>query len=282
MNFMNRMIENEQLKLTVTDIGGEPRSLINKKSGREYLFDADPAWWDNTSPVLFPVTGRFHNGTYLLDGKEYEMPIHGFVRRNPMELSALSDASVTHKRSSDDISRPQYPFEFDFYITHTLIGKSVKITYTVVNKDTKTLPFQVGAHPAFFAKCGDVLTLKGKESLSYKLLENKLLSASDYPVDSKVEITSDMFANDAWFFVNNQLYAASLSDEKGEYLEVSFTGFPSAGFWNKPGSPYICIEPWFGSDDVPGTDDEFSHRFCMQHLAPGNTFEISYYINILD
>lgn len=279
---MTHILENNSIKLAVSDIGGEPRSLVNKKSGREYLYDADPKWWDNTSPVLFPVTGRFRKGFYYLDGKEYTMPIHGFVRRNPMECVKVTETSVTHKRSSDDVSRPQYPFEFDFYITHELIEKSVKVTFKVVNRDKVTMPFQVGAHPAFFAKPGDVLSFKGKENLTYKMLDEQLLSAKDYPVDNKVTITENMFEKNAWFFVNNQLWAATLSDEKGEYLEVSFTGFPAAGFWNVVGSPYICIEPWFGGDDMPGTDDDFNHRFCIQHLAPGNTFEMSYYINILD
>lgn len=279
---MTHILENNSIKLTVSDIGGEPRSLINKASGREYLYDANPKWWDNTSPVLFPVTGRFRNDFYYLDGKKYTMPIHGFVRRNPMELVRVTETSITHKRSSDEISRPQYPFEFDFYITHELIEKSVKVTFKVVNKDKVTMPFQVGAHPAFFAKPGDILSFKGKENLTHKMIEDKLLSANDYPNDDKVTITEDLFEKNAWFFVNNQLYAATLADEKGEYLEVSFTGFPAAGFWNVVGSPYVCIEPWFGADDIPGTDDDFNHRFCIQHLTPGNTFEISYYINILD
>lgn len=279
-NECTHILENEFLKLTVSDIGGEPRSLICKKTGREYLYNADPTWWDNTSPILFPVCGRFHNETYIHDGKEYTMPIHGFVRRNPMELVKISETACTHRRHSDEVSLPQYPFEFDFKITHELVGKSVKITFSIKNENDVTMPFQVGAHPAFFAKPGDILTFKGKDNITYKMLDNKLLSDADYPTENKVALTEDMFANNAWFVTGNQLHAASLSDENGEYLEVSFTGFPAAGFWNVPGSPYICIEPWFGSDDVQGTDDVFAHRYCMQFLEPGNTFEISYYINI--
>ena len=78
-----------------------------------------------------------------------------------------------------------------------------------------------------------------------------------------------------------KLYAAGLEDENGEFIRVSFTGFPNCVFWSPAGAPFTCIEPWFGCDDLAGTDDDFRHRYCINTLLPRNEFEISYYINVL-
>ncbi len=279
---MLHTLKNETLTLEVSDIGGEPRSLVKNATGREYLFKADPAWWDNTSPCLFPVTGRFHNVKYTLDGKEYELIIHGFVRRNPMECIEATDTKIVHRRVSDDVTRAVYPFEFDFRISHELIGSSVKVTFCVENTGDVTMPFQFGAHPAFVSKLGNEIHLMGnKGSYSFKNLEAKLLPEESVPCNDRITITADTFKKDALFFTEKQLYAARLADENGEYIEVSFTGFPNCVFWSPVGAPFCCIEPWFGCDDKVGTDDDFRSRYCMNFLAPHNRFELSYYINVL-
>ena len=276
-------LENDILKLEVSDIGGETRSLIKKSTGREYLFDGNPDWWDNISPVCFPVCGRFHNDKCTIDGVDYDLMIHGFVRRNPMERVHVTNTSITHLRKADEETKKLYPFNFEFYFTHELIDNKVKVTYRVVNKDEKSMPFQVGAHPAFKIKLGDKITLYSeKEQVSYKNLVEKLLPEESTPVDGKkITITKDLYAGNALMFTEKQLYAAGLEDENGEFIRVSFTGFPNCVFWSPNGAPFTCIEPWFGCDDLAGTDDDFRHRYCINTLLPGNEFEISYYINVL-
>lgn len=278
---MIHTLENDVLKLDVSDIGAETKSLVKKATGREYLFDGNPDWWDNISPVCFPVCGRFHNDTYFVDGKEYEMVIHGFVRRNPMVCVEATKTKVTHLRASDEETKKVYPFDFEFYFTHELIDNKVKVTYRVVNKDEKPLPFQVGAHPAFKIKLGDKINLYGQEKLSFKQLSEKLLPKESTEVGHQITVTEETYKDNALFFTEKQLWAAGLEDEGGEFLRVSFCGFPNCVFWSPVGAPFTCIEPWFGCDDVAGTDDDFRHRYCMNTLAPDNEFEISYYINIL-
>lgn len=278
---MQYILENETLKIEVSDIGGELRSLIKKATGREYMFDGNPEWWDNTSPVCFPVCGRFHNDKCTVDGKDYDLMIHGFVRRNPMKCVHVTNTSVTHMRASDDETRAIYPFDFEFYLTHEIIGSKVKVTYRVVNKDKRPLPFQVGAHPAFAIKLGDKINLySDRESLSYKNLVEKLIPEESKATGRQITVTKDLYAGNALFFTEHQLYAAGLEDENGEFVRVSFTGFPTCVFWSPEGAPFTCIEPWFGCDDKVGTDDDFRHRYCMNTVDVDGEFEISYYISV--
>ena len=55
-------IENENIKLKVDSCGAEMKSLVKKETDTEYLWNGDPAYWQRTSPILFPLVGRlFHN-----------------------------------------------------------------------------------------------------------------------------------------------------------------------------------------------------------------------------
>lgn len=275
-----RVIQNEFLKAEINDIGGELTSVVDKKTGREYMHDGDPSWWDGISPVLFPVVGRFYKETYTDKGVTYKLPLHGFVHGNPMEFVSATENSVTHRRVANHETRAMYPYEFEFYLTHTLSGKSLNVTYTVINKGKEDMPFQVGAHPAFKTKLGDKLILKSRyKDIYFQTLKDGLCDSVKYPIQKETVVTKELFDNDVLIFDNSQLYSAALADQNGEYVEVSFTGFPACGIWAVPGAPYVCLEPWFGSDDVPCTDNEFAHRNNMNFLTPGNTFTATYTIN---
>ena len=48
------MLENEYLKITVADAGAELISVWDKTTGRECIWNADPAVWNRHAPILFP------------------------------------------------------------------------------------------------------------------------------------------------------------------------------------------------------------------------------------
>lgn len=48
-------LKNEMITLAVESKGAEMKSLTCNATGLEYLWQADPAFWGRTSPVLFPV-----------------------------------------------------------------------------------------------------------------------------------------------------------------------------------------------------------------------------------
>ncbi|AWH72945.1 hypothetical protein DCS32_01830 [Dokdonia sp. Dokd-P16] len=55
---MLHTIQNENLICTITSKGAEIRSLINKETGEEYIWQIDPSVWGSSSPVLFPAIGN--------------------------------------------------------------------------------------------------------------------------------------------------------------------------------------------------------------------------------
>ena len=74
---VNYIIENDILKVEISSRGGELQSIV--RDGAEYLWQADPVYWDEKAPNLFPYIRRMTQGKYTVKGKEYKMPIHGFL-----------------------------------------------------------------------------------------------------------------------------------------------------------------------------------------------------------
>ena len=81
---MEYQIKNGSIQLIISDVGAELQSI--KKDNTEYLWNGDERYWKERSPILFPYVGRFTEGKYLLNGKEYEMDIHGFARKLPYHV----------------------------------------------------------------------------------------------------------------------------------------------------------------------------------------------------
>lgn len=79
---MLHTIENEKLLCTIESCGVEIRSLKNKASGEEYIWQIDPSIWGSSSPILFPAIGKIKADKMRFDGKEYAMPKHGIIRNN--------------------------------------------------------------------------------------------------------------------------------------------------------------------------------------------------------
>ena len=57
------------------------------------MWQADPAWWAGTAPVLFPVIGGLKDGAYTFEGKQYKLPSHGFARASQFPAPAPADSA---------------------------------------------------------------------------------------------------------------------------------------------------------------------------------------------
>ena len=72
-----------ETKAVITTEGAQLVSFMNG-DGREKIWQADPAVWNQHAPVLFPVCGAPKDGKVIIDGVAYAMPKHGFTRVNPV------------------------------------------------------------------------------------------------------------------------------------------------------------------------------------------------------
>ena len=66
---------NGRLSIEVSAHGAELCSIFS--NGKEYLWQADPAFWKRHSPVLFPIVGSVWENEYRNEDTTYVLTRHG-------------------------------------------------------------------------------------------------------------------------------------------------------------------------------------------------------------
>lgn len=152
---MRYILENKKLRVTINSLGAEVISVIDKKTGRELVWEGDVRFWNGHGPVLFPACGGLWNGEYTLDDNNYHMPKHGLVRHMEWELNDQDDDEeegcqwVVLIALSNDETKVNYPYDFELLISYELCGAELNCNYIVRNnEESRVMPFQIGGHPS--------------------------------------------------------------------------------------------------------------------------------------
>ncbi len=58
-------LENNRLSVQISSKGAELRSIYNKITAQELLWQADPMFWGKSSPILFPIVGALKEESYF-------------------------------------------------------------------------------------------------------------------------------------------------------------------------------------------------------------------------
>lgn len=288
-------VKNKDISIQVNPFGAELSSIVANKSGREYLWQGNPEFWQRRSPILFPVVGSLWNGEYRYEGKTYEMTKHGFARDTNFELDEQTSDSVTYVLKSNSETKTIYPFDFEFRAKYKLIDNKIEVSWMVKNTGNKTMYFQVGAHPAFFYADFDAQSdLKGymkfdkKSGLKYnQIVDNDCIDpkiVQDTPLDSDglLPIVNHLFDKDVLLFDNKQITKTSLLDKHKNPIVTLHFDAPVVGIWSPKaeGCPFVCIEPWYGRCDRTNFTGEIADRDWIESLESGKTFDRSYCMEI--
>lgn len=88
------ILKNEQITLAVESHGAEMKSLKSNETGLEYLWQADPVFWVRTSPILFPVVGKYKDNTTYYEDKTITLSQHGFARDSEFTLVSQTEDTI--------------------------------------------------------------------------------------------------------------------------------------------------------------------------------------------
>lgn len=283
---MNYSAENSTFTLTVKEVGAELNSLKSKKTGIEYIWEGNPEYWYGQSPILFPIIGRLLDDKYRLNGSEYSMTKHGIVRRKPFKLIGSTDDSLTFVQTQDEESLVMYPYTFELQVKFTLTEKGLKVEHTVKNTNDGIMYFSFGAHPAFNCEIGDYLEFSEEENLLTERIDREsILIEEKFPVEldgKKLYITNDLFKNDALILSGYNSKAITLkSHNHNRAVKFNFDS-PVLGIWANPGSPYVCIEPWWGINDNYDKKSDLSEKRGIMALNTGECKTFSWEIEICE
>ena len=288
------VIENDFIKLTLNSTGAEKMSVIGKKSGTEFLWNGDPAYWSGRAPVLFPIVGRLVNGLCRINGNEYRMDCHGFAKDSEFNAVKKREDNIIFELVSDKATKTQYPYDFIFDIAYALNSSEISVTYEIKNSGANDMAFAVGAHPGFCCPFGP-----DEDFNDYYLEFNKKETAETLFVrldfyfghetvpflndENIINLDHNLFKNDALVFKNLKSKTVCLKSRKNEkYVKMDFDGFAYLGVWTRVGAPYVCIEPWTSLGDYYDFKGELREKPGMVTLKPNGSYSVCHKIYIYD
>ncbi|MCH5178536.1 MAG: hypothetical protein J1F13_02540 [Prevotellaceae bacterium] len=299
------IIENKELRVEISAVGAEMQSLTDIATGRQLLWQGDPAYWQRRSPVLFPAVGGLWNGTYRTSNGTYRMPKHGFVREAEWQVSSRTEQSVTFAHEQTPEEAAMFPWLYRVEVEYRLEERRLCTTFRVYNTGSETMFFQMGGHPGFhlpdFAPDRPIsgyIELEGRPEYLLRAAEqgctvvttdfcaksgNKT-AAVHYPVpldaDGLVPVCAETFANEALILPDHQISAATLLRTDGTPLVRVSSSAPVWLFWAPQDlhSPFVCFEPWYGLCDPIGFEGMVDHRPFINRLEAGTLWHGGYEI----
>lgn len=288
---MNYEIKNSFISAKIDSFGAQLNSLKNNNQSFEYMWQADPRYWNRHAPILFPIVGRLKNDEYFYQGNKYNMTQHGFARDCEFELMRKDEDYLTFRLKSSDKSLEIYPFLFELDISYELIENKLLVSYEVKNKTDGKMFFSIGAHPAFnwpleneekndcFFEFENI-----KDTKRYFLKDKGLVyESTDLEIkDNKIALNEDLFKDDALVFNDLNIKQVAFKNSKNNnYVKLQFEKFPYLGLWSKPsGAPFLCIEPWFGVADEEDSSQKLEEKKGIITLEKDENFSCFYSIEI--
>lgn len=278
-------IKNDKIEVSVEDLGAEMRS-IKDAEGKEYLWQGDEKYWTGSAPNLFPYIARLTEGKYILKGRTYEMPKHGFLRNSVLKLKEKAQTKMVFSLTDGKETYQMYPYHFEIKVKYELFENEFKVSYCVSNKDKKVMYFGVGGHPGFQVPVEKELSFedyflefaKGANMKRVGMSEDCFVTGKDeaFPLEEnrRLYLHHDMFDDDA-IILKDAPSKVVLASEKGSArieMETNHLGY--LGIWHKPASdaPYVCIEPWSSLPSRKDVIEDLEKQDNLVSLKPGGYY----------
>ena len=290
---MTHSIKNAFMTVTVSEKGAELQSILGA-DGTEYLWQGDPAYWNDRALNIFPYVARLNEGKYYLDGALHHMDIHGIAPYRQFHLVSNDGTQMILELKSDLETYAQYPRNFVFRIHYTLHENTLETIYEVENQDPRCMYFGLGGHPGF-----NVPLTEGKRFEDYRLrFENPchpqkvcfneacFVTGEQVPFDLEdgqiIPLSHELFDNDAIVLTNMSRQVTLEAEGDPHSVCVTFPQMQYLGLWHWPktDAPYVCIEPWCS---LPASENKitvFENQNDLIKLDPSHTYQNRWMIQI--
>lgn len=193
-------------------------------------------------PLMIPNFSRLKDG--IFKEKNTTLPIHGFGRNLPWTIVAdqPKDASQLHiQLTSNDATRPSYPYEFTFTATIAASAGTLTYTLTMENRGDEAMPIAPGFHPYFNVDQQDKLHIvtdgpPGFDVKAFDWENNPPNNPYPFPQHVTVQlphhgtlVIEEMPIDGAYALANMQVWSEPAT---------------------KPDCAFVCFEPTVGSEDA--------------------------------
>jgi galactose mutarotase-like enzyme len=320
-------IENRRLRVTISSLGGELQSVTalrdepqhadapsadcvgrgRERSGVEYLWQGDPAYWSDRAINIFPYIGRLTDGMYRHRGRTYEMDIHGFLKDTDMDVTSKSDDSVTYRMTDTDATRRYYPFSFALELSYRLDSDRLYTMFRVYNTGDEDMYFGLGGHPGFRVPVAGgeafddyFLEFPAAKNVTQILMSDACLTTGEtraFPLDGEndnrlppggkehlvLPLRHDLFDRDAIVLGDTGGRVALKSRRSDRGVDLAYLDMKYLGLWHTPrtDAPFVCIEPWTSLPSRDGVIEELSEQENLITLAAGGEYRNTWSITLL-
>jgi len=289
---MNYVISNDKLSIQVSPHGAELQSIYSNKI--QYLWDGDPEFWPDRSPLLFPFVGRLTGGQYRYKGSLYNMDIHGFARRMEFAVTERAYDSIELVVTDNAETFKIYPFHFVLKVKYILKGNTVQIGYQVENTSDDTMCFGIGGHPGFRVPIEDGLAFSDyflefpakhtptRVGHTETCFLNGCDTAFFLEEQYRLPLNHSMFDEDAIVLKDVADRVVLKSDKSIHSITVTYHDMPYLGLWHAPRTeaPYICIEPWTSLASRQDITEDFQFKSDLIRLHSQDKYQNQWEITI--
>ena len=280
-------LENNHLKVEIDHIGAELKSVFNKNTQTEYLWQGDPNFWKRQAPILFPFVGMLKNDSFIYKKQDHTMYKHGFARDVYFELLEKSAEYSSFILKSSEMTKLIFPFDFELVLYYTLSENKLTAGASIKNISSSQVLFcSLGFHPAFnIPLTSDTLfndyflTFNKDKSADAYQLENGLITDVTHTAftDGLLPLNYQLFEKDALVFKKLQSDEITIKSNKTDRgLKFNFENFPYFGIWTIPNAPYLCLEPWHGIADNVHHDGNIETKEGILSIPERKSFSCQY------
>lgn len=266
-------MENPRFRVEADMMGGELVSILEKGTGREYLWKGDPAVWPHRAPVLFPVCGPLEKGGFEKEGRRCSMWPGGFAMRMRHKLVCQDDGLICFRLESTPETEEFYPYRFAVKTTYALKDNRISSRMKVLNYGKKTMYFRCGFLTAL--QCPFVPG-SGPDDYTVRLEQPEALTLLEQDKDGLLTRGTRMWepekgviplkggALDGGLILKepNTQYLQYTYAPTGEFVRLHLRGAPYAYLRTAPAEDrrLLCMGTLHGTPDYAGAPEEWEQR----------------------
>lgn len=287
---MIHRIENETVSVDINNIGAELWSFKSKLDNTEHLWQGDKKFWDYKACALFPICGNVRKNKMLINGTEYDMPMHGFLRLYEHKLIEKTDNMLRFRFKNTEETLKIYPYTFCVDTIFKLEDNTLSHSFEITNSNNCSMPFSIGYHPGFMCPFDNKhsytdyrLKFEKKEDLinlttPYQPIERQKPDLFDCDT---IDIADNVFLPTRSYENLRSKWVQLEEKDTLKAIRVDISNCPTINFWSVAENlPFVCIEPWYANFEHGEDYGEFANKKGLVHLEPAKTFSCSIKISL--
>ena len=260
--------------------------LEQLRIGNQPIIVEDPSFPYSDSyaaSVLFPFVSRVSHGSYEFNGKQFQLhcntsdgqnALHGLVYNKIFELvsSNANDNECEVILKLDQTQEQKgFPYTFELLLTYTFSTSGMSLSVEVTNTSDEVLPFTIGWHPYFSISNFENATLQFDADEQVVFDENLIATGTKpNPFATPLQLGGNSFddcfiVNDSQATLHTNVYDANIKVDSDDFFLQIYT---------PPNLPMMAVEP------MVGMSDSFNNKFGLMQLAPQESYQITWNIDV--